>query len=282
MWTGDSLQGKKILVYGEQGVGDEVMFASCIPDLIAETPDKILLECDPRLEPLFARSFPDVHVCGKERELDFSWIHEQGPFDYSLPIGSLPKFFRNRVEDFPERDSFLVPGAELVETWNQRLASLGKGLKIGISWRGGQTERVIRNSSIPLPYWVPLLSMDAFFINLQYGDTAEDVDRMHTEHDIQIHDWEDNDPLQDLDNQAALISALDLVITIDNSTLHMAGAVGTPTWGLLEYVPDWRWPQVFGDSPPLYRSVRLFRQKQLAEWGPVLTDAEQSLKDFIG
>ena len=124
--------------------------------------------------------------------------------------------------------------------------------------------------------------MNASFINLQYGNTSEDIAEINKKPDIQIHDWEDNDPLQNLDNQAALISALDLVITIDNSTLHMAGAVGTPTWGLLPYVPDWRWPRAFGDFPPLYRSVRLFRQKQLSEWAPVLQEVEQSLKDFIG
>ena len=258
------------------------MFASCIPDLMEEAPSKLLLECSPRLEPLFGRSFPGVEVRGKTRDENFSWLQEEGPLDYSLPIGSLPKFFRNRVEDFPERDSFLVADPASTEKWQQRLSSLGKQKKIGISWRGGQSPSIIRKASVALEKWIPLLSMDAFFINLQYGDTTEDIDRIYKEANIRIHDWEDNDPLQDLDNQAALISALDLVITIDNSTLHMAGAVGTPTWGLLEYVPDWRWPQAFGDSPPLYRSVRLFRQQQLSDWGPVLTNVEQALRDFIG
>ena len=124
--------------------------------------------------------------------------------------------------------------------------------------------------------------MDACFINLQYGDTSEDIAEISKKPDIQIHDWEDNDPLKNLDNQAALIAALDLVITIDNSTLHLAGAMGGPTWGLLPFVPDWRWPEAFGNSPPLYHSVRLFRQKQLSEWAPVLTEVEQSLKDFLG
>ena len=282
MWTGSRLEGKSIFVYPEQGVGDEVMFASCIPDLMEEAPGKLLLECSPRLEPLFERSFPGVEVRGKTRDKNFSWLQEEGPLDYSLPIGSLPKFFRNRVEDFPERDSFLVADPASTEKWQQRLSSLGKQKKIGISWQGGQSPSIIRKAAVALEKWIPLLSMDAFFINLQYGDTTEDIDRIYKEANIRIHDWEDNDPLQDLDNQAALISALDLVITIDNSTLHMAGAVGTPTWGLLEYVPDWRWPQAFGDSPPLYRSVRLFRQQQLSDWGPVLTAVEQALRDFIG
>ena len=270
------------MVYAEQGVGDEIMYSSCIPDLLGQSPKRLLLECDPRLEPLFARSFPDVYVPGKKRDLDLSWAQEQGPLDYSLPIGSLPKFFRNHVADFPSRDSFLVPDPKLIEKWTQRLTRFGGKLNIGISWYHGQRTSSARKAFIPLPDWEPLLSMDACFINLQYGDTSEDIAEISKKPDIQIHDWEDNDPLQDLDNQAALISALDLVITIDNTTTHMAGAVSTPTWVLLEYVPDWRWPEAFGNSPPLYHSVRLFRQKQLFDWNHVLQEVEQSLKDFLG
>ena len=157
MWTGYGLKDENIVVYAEQGVGDEIMFSSCIPDLLEESPRRLFLECDPRLEALFARSFPDVHVHGKERDLDLSWAHGHGPLDYSLPIGSLPKFFRNRVEDFPSRDSFLVPNPTLAGKWKRRLSDLGEGAKIGISWRGGQTA-----TSIPLPSWEPLLSMNAF------------------------------------------------------------------------------------------------------------------------
>ena len=175
-----------------------------------------------------------------------------------------------------------MPEPELVEKWTQRLARLEEGLKIGISWRGGQKASVIRKRSIPLASWKPLLSLNASFINLQYGDTSEDIVQVSEGQNIQIHDWVDNDPLKDLDNQAALISTLDLVITVDNSALHMAGAVGTLTWGLLEYVPNWRWPAAFGNCPPLYRTVMLFRQKQLFDWTHVIEEVEQSLKEFIG
>ena len=281
-WTGYNLEDKNIVVYAEQGVGDEIMFSSCIPDLVEETPKHIFLECDPRLEALFQRSFPTIHVQGKKRDLDLSWAQGHGPLDYSLPIGSLPKFYRNRVEDFPARDSFLTPEPRLVHKWQQRLSSLGEGVKIGISWRGGQRESVIRKASIPLSSWVPLLSMEAQFINLQYGDISKDIAPINEISDVHIHDWDDNDPLTDLDSQAALIATLDLVITIDNSTLHMAGAVGTQTWGLVEYVPDWRWPEAFGDTSPLYPSVQLFRQQQLSDWTHALEDVQQSLKDFLG
>jgi tetratricopeptide (TPR) repeat protein len=275
-WQGTSLQGKSILVYAEQGLGDELMFASCIPDLMEQSPDKLFLECAPRLEALFARSFPGVDVCGKTKTFDLSWLGENAPPDYALPIGSLPKFFRNRIEDFPERGAYLTPSPDLVEKWMQRLADLGEGLKIGVSWNHGSN---IQKTSIPLREWLPLLSMNASFINLQYGDGSEEIAALG---DVQIHDWPDNDPLKDLDNQAALISCLDLVISVDNTTNHMSGPLGTPTWVLIEQVPDWRWPEVFGDCPPLYRSVRLFRQKQLFEWGDVIDRVARSLGDLIG
>ena len=214
--------------------------------------------------------------------MDLSWLDENARPDYALPIGSLPKFFRNRVEDFPENNSYLTPDPQLVEKWTQRLTGLKEGLKIGICWQGGTLKSVIEKASVPLPQWRPLLSMNASFINLQYGDVSKEIAMVSDGTTIQIHDWEDYDPLTDLDNQAALISCLDLVISIDNATVHMAGALGTKTWALLAHVPDWRWPEAFGDSPPLYRSVRLFRQEKRSEWGSVMDRVEQSLKDLIG
>ena len=279
IWPGSSLQGKSIIVYAEQGVGDEIMFSSCIPDLLEQAPDKLFLACDYRLAALFSRSFPGVIVHGTNRDMDLSWLGENGPPDYSLPIGSLPKFFRNRVEDFPEREAYLTPHPDLVEKWTQRLASLKEGLKIGLSWKGGTKVNEIKRASIPLPDWQPLLSMDASFINLQYGDISEDIATLG---DVHIHDWPDNDPLTDLDNQAALISCLDLVVTIDNATVHMSGALGTRTWALIEHVPDWRWPEAFGDCPPLYRSVRLFRQKRPLEWGSVIERVTHALEEMMG
>jgi tetratricopeptide (TPR) repeat protein len=278
MWPGSSLHGKSILVHAEQGVGDEIMFASCVGDLMERSPDKLYLECDPRLEALFARSFPGVYVHGKTKDADISWLGDNIRPNFALPIGSLPKFFRNSVAEFPERDAYLTPNPELVEKWLQRLSGLKAGLKIGISWKGGGEENVSKRASIPLPEWRPLLSLDASFINLQYGDVREDLAKLGG---IHIHDWDDNDPLTDLDNQAALISCLDLVVTIDNATVHMSGALGTQTWALLEQVPDWRWPEIFGDLPPLYRSVRLFRQKRLFEWGDVFKCVETALRRRI-
>jgi tetratricopeptide (TPR) repeat protein len=281
MWSGSSLQEKSILVFAEQGVGDEIAFASCIGDLLERSPRKLYLECDPRLEALFVRSFPGVHIRGKPKDIDLSWIGENAPPDYALPIGSLPKFFRNSIAEFPERDAYLAPHPALVKKWKQRFSLLKEGPKIGISWRGGMSSRGDRKVSPSLSNWRALLSMSASFINLQYGDVSGEMAAVCNGDTIQIHDWEDNDPLADLDNQAALISCLDLVITVSNTTVHMAGALGIPTWALLEKVPYWQWSEAFGDYSPLYRSVRLFRQQRRLEWGDVLDRVAQGLGDFI-
>jgi ADP-heptose:LPS heptosyltransferase len=106
------------------------------------------------------------------------------------------------------------------------------------------------------------------FINLQYGVTSQELDTLRAETGTTIHHWEDGDPLQDMDGFAAKVKSLDLVISIDNSTVHLAGALGVPVWTLLPYVPDWRW-QMNGEQTLWYPSMRLFRQPRLGHWEPM-------------
>ena len=286
-WKGTPLQGKNIQVYGTQGVGDEILFSSCIPDLIQESPKSIHLECDPRLEPLFARSFPEVTVCGGVRTRrptqaydSNNLLIENVPFDYSIPIDGLPQFFRNKIEDFPRRDAFLVPDPESVDKWNKRLDRLGNGLKIGVSWLAGDAN-LFKTRSIPLANWGNLLSVDAFFVNLQYGDTSDEVAQFSAENSIKIYDWEDNNALLDLDNQAALISTLDLVITVDNTTVHSSIALGKEVWNLLDPSLNLRWMDNGTGISPLSRHLRLFKKKNQDSWNAVLGDVEEQLREKI-
>ena len=286
-WNGASLRKKNILVYSSQGVGDEIMFSSCIPDLIQKSPNAIYLWCDPRLQPLFARSFPEVITYGRERirrsPQTYSGtevLPEDTHFDYSIPIDGLPRFFRNKIKDFPIRNAFLVPNPECVDKWEKRLADLGEGLKIGISWLAG-TPRMQKKSSIPLNNWKNLLSVDAFFINLQYGNTSAEVDQFTAENNIRIYDWEDNDALLDLDNQAALISKLDLVISVDNATVHSCIALGTEVWNLADLSLNLMWMENGTDNSPLSSHVRFFKKKYQDSWGTVLNLAEGELREKI-
>jgi len=280
-WNGEQLQNKVIFVRAEQGIGDEVMFASCFQDLVTTNPKRIIVECDSRLTPLFARSFPEMDIQGKRESKNITWLKEFGNVDYQVGMGSLPMFFRPSLDSFPDRKSFLQPNPVLLETWRKRFAEIGEAIKIGISWRGGSRESMKASRSIDHQLWKPVLQSDAHFVNLQYGDCTADIKQFEQVSGVHIYDWEDADPLTDLDNFAAQISALDLVISIDNSTVHFAGAVGIPTWVLTPNVPDWRW-MLERDDSPWYPAVRLFRQNDSDNWSDVISKVKEALDKCFG
>ena len=268
LWDGLSLDGRTIAVHAEQGIGDEILFASCFPDVIARAQrGKCVLICDPRLERLFARSFPAAKVYPHARRADWSPPVLPERIDVQIPAGSLPLHFRATREVFPRRKRFLVVEPTLEAMCRrERLAALGGEMKIGISWRAGGKPTERRKRSIPLEQWGELLATPGVrFVNLQYGDAIAELAAARASLGVEIHDWEEGDPLVDVDSYLAKISALDLVISVGNATVHMAGAVGTPAWTLLPTLPSWRW-MADGDVSPWYCGVRLFRQQQRGNW----------------
>jgi tetratricopeptide (TPR) repeat protein len=267
-WNGESLQGKAIVVHAEQGIGDEVVFCSCIPELLPLA-GRVIIVCDPRLEKLFRRSFPQATVYPWQRKKDWAPYPLTEHADFQVPMGSLPRFLRPTRDHFPKRDRFLVPDPNLIAQWRDRFESLGPGLKIGISWRAGGKPLERRKRSTPLELWASIFAArNVHFINLQYGDSIDDAAEVYEQFGLKLHDWEQGDPLIDMDSFAAKIAALDLVISVGNATVHLAGSVGTPAWTLLPMIPSWRW-MVRGDKSPWYSSVRLFRQPSRNDWPPV-------------
>jgi hypothetical protein len=261
-----------LLVYSEQGVGDEIFFASCMGDVLTKARN-CLVECDPRLVALYSRSFPNAEVIASTRNTEHDSNVHLPSFDLQIPIGSLPRHFRRSLDSIPQRRRYLVPNPTLQEKWTERFAELGDGLKVGISWRGGKQEISRRRRSTRLDQWEAVLSRPGVsFVNLQYGDCVEELEELYRTSGVQIHDWNDADPLVDLDGFAAQISALDLVISIDNATVHMAGALGVDVWTLLPFSPDWRW-LLNRDDSPWYPSIRLFRQSRIGEWDDVFNAA---------
>ena len=282
-WDGSPLNGKNILLYAEQGVGDEIMFASCIPDLLRRSPETCIVECDPRLAPLLARSFPEAIFCGEKQGPDEKWLTELPSIDLQVATGSLPLHFRRDIEEFPNRNGgYLIPDPEQEERWKRRFDALGSGLKIGISWRGGKNPTQQQKRTITLSEWEPILTLPGIhFINLQYGECSSELRQIRENTGIQIHDWEDADPLKNLDSQAAQIASLDLVISVDNSTVHMAGAVGTETWAILPHPANWRW-MVGRSDTPWYVKVRLLRSTlpDRQESGTVINNIAQQLESY--
>lgn len=265
VWDGAPLGGAKLLAVSEQGVGDEIFFSAGVAAL-AEAGESVALECDDRLKPLFARSFPAVDVLGR---IDPQTPERLPPVDLQVPLGSLPGLGWMRRDGAP----YLQADPDAVAAWAERLAGWGAGKKIGLSWRGGRPEaREAR--SIPLAAWAPLFEAapEARWINLQYDWRPEELEG------VPVRRLEGIDPKNGLDGLAALMGALDLVICVDNATLHLAGALGVPAWGLLPRPADWRWG-LEGVGSERYGAVRLFRQAEPGTWGPVLAAAALALAD---
>ena len=281
-WEGVAAGVGAVLVYGEQGIGDEIMFASCLPDLVKTVPE-VVLACNERLRRLFSRSFPHVNVvAGMGREEDeAAWLARLPKVDAWLGTGSLPRHFRPDAASFPRQHAFLVADEARVQAWKARYEMLGTGLTVGISWRGGNKPHVRALRSIALPQWREILRIPGVrFVNLQYGHCQEELDEVRSALGVTVHHWDDSDPLGDLDDFAAQVKALDLVISVDNSTVHMAGALGVPVWTLLPASADWRWLQA-GDDTLWYESVKLYRQEKAGAWQPVVQRVARDLGDLV-
>ncbi|MEX1223224.1 MAG: tetratricopeptide repeat protein, partial [Pirellulales bacterium] len=275
-WRGEPLAGKSIVLHAEQGIGDEILFASCFTEVI-EQADRAAIVCEPRLAPLFQRSFPAARVFGISRRRDFTPPELPETFDYQLPFGGLPSLLRRREEDFPRRTSFLQVDAAQRRQWSERFAKLGDGLKIGISWRTGGKPADRRKRTTQLAQWRSLFELPGVdWINLQYGDVEDDLLQASEQLGVTIHDYPAADPLIDMDGFAAQVAALDLVISVGNATVHLAGALGVEAWCLLPQVPSWRW-MLQGARSPWYQSVSLFRQPRRGDWQPVFAQVHEQL-----
>ena len=271
----NDLTGRVVWVGREQGVGDEVMFAAGIPRLLMRT-SGCILNCDERLVLLFTRSFPGTRVVSDRDAAAISnSITRQ--VDCELPIGSLPGILADGHDSHSAGDAYLHADPGRVAYWNDRLRSLPEGLRIGISWRGGADPVVHRRRSIDLCEWGRLLGISgAVFISVQYGETRHEVQQANAKYGKVIHEFDELDPLTNLDDFSACLSALDLVISVDNATVHFAGALGVPCRALIPVVPDWRWG-LQGSATSLYRSVSLVRQRAGQAWSDVLHELAQNL-----
>lgn len=285
VWQGEPLAGRRILVYAEQGVGDEIMFSAFLPHL-AKMAGHVTLVCEQRLEALFARSFPGITIRGWRRESAEQRRSLEQDADVWLQLGDLPALIWHGVWNVAagaalSPAAYLTADGNQTAMWRARYAALGSGLKVGLSWRGGGGELVRHRRSLALASWARILRHDSLHvINLQYGECGAELAAAERLHNLRIADWEDSDPLADLDGFAAQIAALDLVISVDNATVHMAGALGRPVWAVLPNPADWRWGRS-GDDNIWYGSVRLFRQIRPGDWAPALGHLSDALQEFL-
>ncbi len=263
-WDGCTRSADTLLVLADEGLGDEIMYAACVPQAAARM-GQVIVECEPRLAGLFARSFPGVHVVPTTRSNQPGWLDGLPTPDWQLPAGALPGLFRLKDEDFPHHEGYLKADPVRVERWRERLArDLGPGLKVGISWRGGTLKTRQRARSLDAQTWRPILAVEqVHWVNLQYGDYGTELRALETEHSRRIHDYPA--ALQDYEETAALVSALDLVVSVCTAVVHLAGSLGKPVWVLAPLVPGWRYT-ASRDVMPWYPTSQIFRQQRWGEW----------------
>jgi len=277
-WNGTNLRSKTILVWAEQGIGDEIMFASMLPDLL-ETGANIIVECDARLVQLFQRSFPPIQFLPRQVPPNPQLFDIN--IDYQIPMGNLGQWLRPNKDSFTA-SRYLLPCSKRISQMKEKYRSLSNDkLLIGISWKSINRDIGTAKSTF-LEDWTSILSQGGcYFIDLQYGNTKSEVEKyVSDKNHILIYQDEEIDPLTDLDGFAAQVSALDLVISTSNTTAHLAGALGQNVWTLLRLVPSWRWLTQRTDTL-WYPKMKLFRQLQLGNWLPVFNEVKQALENYM-
>jgi len=255
IWHGEKiLKNEKLLIIKEQGIGDEIVFSSMYPDLIKAFPN-CKIETEKRLLSIFQRSFDKNNNIIPYLKFSNSREHLK-EFNKVIYAGSLGKMFRNNLSDFP-KSKFLNADINKIKTIRKQLSAISKKPKIGITW---ESKRKIygQDKSITLNLLKPILNLKTFdFINLQYGDTSKEIKDLKK---LKIHTIKNIDLYNDFESIAALLLNLDLFITISNSTAHLAGALGVPTFLIKpkNHSVFFYW-NVPGDISPWYPSIKLFQ-----------------------
>jgi Tfp pilus assembly protein PilF len=256
---------RRLLVWPEQGIGDHIFFGSLLSELLEDTPH-LLVQIDRRLIPIFKRSLPKIKFYPNNIAVP------ESEYEVHAPIGSFGKYLRNDEKDFESsRYGFLKD--DEIKTANIKkdlLALTPSNNKIcGISWRSVSPKTGI-HKTIPLKFFIETLALEGYtFVSLQYGDTADEIKEVKDELGIDIVSYEKVDNFNDIDGLASLIQACDTVISTDNVTCQLAGALGKEISILLHSGPWWGWMANRSDSP-WYSSVKLYRQEKINNWGDVL------------
>ena len=256
MWDGKPVDN--LFIYGEQGLGDEIMFSSIVPDAIPLA-KHIVLECDLRLKGLFARSFPTVEVRGTRRDDEKAWSRGRR-FDAGCAIGSLAALFRHDKSECP-KTPYLVPDPERRMQWRALFDSWGKPV-VGIAWSGGRPNTMRKHRNVTLEAFRPYIEAhpEWQFVSLQYNDPTDEIEQTklpvkHIHRAVQSPDYDDT---------AAFVAELDKIVGIHTTVHHLAGAMGKPSTILVPERTLWQYAQ--GDSLPWYKEQKFHRQRKSESW----------------
>jgi tetratricopeptide (TPR) repeat protein len=281
VWSGEDVTDRHVLVWTDLGIGDEILLASIVPDAAASMKRMTLL-CSERLAPLFRRSFPGVTVDVRQAPLPPSALNED--ISVQMSMAEVGAAFRHNVDSFPSRRGFLKVDSPLRDLLREKyLTGRGDCRLVGLSWRSINPE-IGAQKSLPLAEWLPILKTPGVvFVNLQYGDCRAEIADLRNTHGIEIVDDETISHLGDMDPVAAQVAAMDLVVSISNTTVHVAGGVGVPTWMLLPrgYARLWYWFRNFSRCL-WYPSVTLRGSEQEGDWTDLISQCARDLKQWAG
>jgi tetratricopeptide (TPR) repeat protein len=269
-WQGESLRGRHLLVYSEQGLGDTIQFVRCLP-LLLQRECEITFLTSQKLVRLVRHSIPSLHVV--ESVQGFEGI------DVQVALMSVAHFFKIDLSSVPDRVPYLNAEAKLEKAWQARIG--GHGFKIGIAWQGNPIGAIDAGRSIPLKEFVRLSKIPKVrLISLQKNVGLDQLVDLPEGVNIEtLGEDFDSGPDAFIDT-AAVMNNLDLIITCDTSIAHLAGALGRPAWVALRHVPDWRW-MIDRDDTPWYPTMRLFRQNERDDWSSVFLKIESSLRQLL-
>ncbi|HUZ11545.1 MAG TPA: tetratricopeptide repeat protein [Caulobacteraceae bacterium] len=289
-WTPEAdLQGKTLLLMGEQGLGDEVLFANLVPDVLdALGPGgKLVLALEPRLVELFRRSFPDAQIGAHATWRIDGRTLRGAPFlgsadeiDLWAPLASPLRRFRRSLDAFPRRERFLVADPARVRRWRKILASAPPGRKVGIVWKSLNLDGARSRYYSPFDLWAPVLKTPGVsFVNIQYGDCAAELEFARRQFGVDIWEPPGIDLKNDLDEVAALTCALDLTLGFANASSNIAAACGAPTW--IVSVPG-AWTRLGTDQMPWYPQARVFLPSGFGRWGEAMDEIAAALARIDG
>ena len=268
VWQGE--RGKRVVLWKEQGIGDDIIFLSLAPE-VRQMVSTLYVYVDPRLQSLCKRAMPEIEFVKDLEEL------QNLECDYHLPLGSVPGVIRNDISDFERTvKGYLKADPRRVESIRNELQLDGKTV-IGISWKSFNSLNQIKKS-VQLRDMERLFSgLDVVLVNLQYGDVEDEIKEFKKETGIEVVQCASVDNREDLDGLAALIEVCDLVVSIPNVTVHLAGSLAKETWVLLPYVANFWWLLERTDSV-WYPSLKLYRQPTLNDWDSVYASVRKDLE----
>ena len=269
LWLGqESLEGKKILIHEEQGIGDIIQFCRYLSLLEARGAD-VIFTVTPRLRGLATSLGDQTEVCDIDGALP--------DFDFHCPLISLPHAFNTDLSNIPATTPYLFADAARVAELRREISQDGTRKICGLSWLSNNSATGKSRSVALSDLFDAVDARDYIFVNLQYGDVSQEIADLQAEKGVNVRSIPTIDNYHDLDGFAALVDACDIIVTIDNTTAHMAGALNKRTLLLLPFVPDWRWLLDREDSP-WYPSLRLFRQSVDGDWADVFMALNTALE----